>query len=264
MKRSLRRAAEQILHRLAGRLGFRVVRMGSEHPIPTDCDETTAALIARARPLTLTTPERMMALRSALQYLHRTGVEGEIVECGVWRGGSIVVAAETLLELGSTEREIFMYDTFEYMPPPDERDVHVRGYAFADYYDPEAADDNPIFSYLPFEEVKAAIESTGYPRERLHFVKGLIEETIPAQVPDRIALCRLDTDWYSSTAHEMEHLFPRIVPGGILIIDDYGEFLGARQAVDEYLERQAIGELLHRVDASCRVMVIPHGGLPRK
>lgn len=87
-------------------------------------------------------------------------------------------------------------------------------------------------------------------------VQGLVEETIPAQAPDLIALCRLDTDWYRSTKHELEHLVGRIVPGGVLIIDDYGEFDGARRAVDEYVAEHDRDWFLHRVDESCRLVIV--------
>jgi len=107
--------------------------------------------------------------------------------------------------------------------------------------------------------VKGALASTGYPRERMHFVRGMVEETIPAEAPPEIALCRLDTDWYESTAHEMAHLYPRICPGGVLLIDDYGHFMGAK-AVDEYVAARNLPVLLNRIDFTGRLVVVP--GLP--
>jgi O-methyltransferase len=105
------------------------------------------------------------------------------------------------------------------------------------------------------EDVKQNMLSTGYPTEQLHFIKGDVQETIPATVPDRIALLRLDTDWYASTLHELQHLYPLLVPGGVLIIDDYGHFDGARQAVDEYFAEQGTPILLHRLDYTGRMIV---------
>jgi hypothetical protein len=90
-------------------------------------------------------------------------------------------------------------------------------------------------------------------------VRGPVSETIPGQVPERIALCRLDTDYYESTRHELLHLFPRIVPGGVLIIDDYGDFPGCRKAVDEYLAAQDQVLMLTRLDPSGRLAVMPRG-----
>jgi hypothetical protein len=247
MRRGLRRA------------GFELGRV-SEAPdafaIPPDCDPATRAIVERVKPYTLTPPPRVMALCEAIRYLHRAGIEGPIVECGVWRGGSMMAAALTLIELDATERELHMFDTFTEMPLPDERDTHLSGKGGPEFFEEVVAGD-AIYDLLPLDRVRELIESTGYPPERLRFVKGLVEETIPDRAPDSIALLRLDTDWYRSTIHEMEHLYGRIAPGGILIVDDYGEFAGARQAVDEHLAADGRPVLLNRVDFSCRLIQIP-------
>jgi hypothetical protein len=87
-------------------------------------------------------------------------------------------------------------------------------------------------------------------------VKGLVEDTIPEHAPDLLALCRLDTDLYSSTKHEMVHLFPRVNEGGVMIIDDYGQFMGAKKAVDEYLRAIGGGVLLERIDFTARLVIV--------
>lgn len=106
---------------------------------------------------------------------------------------------------------------------------------------------------VPLEAVKRVVLGTGYDEQNVVFVKGKIEETVPAQVPERIALLRLDTDWYESTRHELVHLFPRLVRGGVLIIDDYGHWQGARKATDEYFRENGISLLLNRIDFSARI-----------
>lgn len=113
------------------------------------------------------------------------------------------------------------------------------------------------FRYLPLEEVRAALASTGYPMDRMHFVLGMVEDTIPDAAPAQIALCRLDTDSYASTRHEMTHLVPRIPPGGVLLVDDDGHFMGAKQAVDEHFSAHGPEVLLHRIDFSGRLVIIP-------
>jgi hypothetical protein len=238
-----------------GRLGYDVVARDRPLPIPVDCDEPTRVVIEAVRPYTLTTPERIMALCGAVRHVHTAALPGAIVECGVWRGGSMMAIAMTLVELGVTDRDLYMFDTFTEMPLPDSDDDHVTAGPLAE----GAADwlQDPVFAFLPLEQVRANLEATGYPPERLHFVQGLVEDTIPSQAPEQVALCRLDTDWYRSTAHEMQHLYPRITAGGVLLIDDYGEFLGARRAVDEALEADGRPVLMHRVDASCRLVVAP-------
>jgi O-methyltransferase len=97
--------------------------------------------------------------------------------------------------------------------------------------------------------------STGYDKQKVHFHQGKVELTIPAAAPDQIALLRLDTDWYESTRHELEHLYPRLSPGGILIIDDYGHWSGARKATDEYIEKYAPSLFLARIDYTGRIAV---------
>ena len=95
--------------------------------------------------------------------------------------------------------------------------------------------------------------STGYPPEWVAYVEGLVEETITRSAPTRIALLRLDTDWYESTHHELVHLYPQLERGGVLIVDDYGHFAGARKAVDEYFADDPI--LLSRIDYTGRMAV---------
>ena len=107
------------------------------------------------------------------------------------------------------------------------------------------------------EEVRHNMSTTGYPPEKIRYVKGRVEDTIPGQAPDAIALLRLDTDWYESTRHELVHLMPRVVANGIVIVDDYGHWEGARRAVDEFVAHSERPIFLARIDYSCRLIVMP-------
>jgi O-methyltransferase len=118
-------------------------------------------------------------------------------------------------------------------------------------------DEDSTWAIAGLGEVQRALTTTGYPAERVHLVPGKVEDTIPGAAPDEIALLRLDTDWYESTHHELVHLFPRLVGGGVLIIDDYGYWQGARKAVDEYFAEHDVPLLLNRIDATGRVAVVP-------
>ena len=241
---------------LLGRLGYELARTpAAPAPLPPDCDEFTASVIERVRPYTLTSVERIMGLVEAVRYLVRAEVPGDMVECGVWRGGSMMAVALTLVDLGATDRDLHLFDTFTRTPDPGDEDVAISGVHAADII--EELRTAEAFRYLPMADVEELLQGTGYPKERLHFVPGLVEETIPAAAPDAIALCRLDTDWYASTAHELEHLWPRIAPRGVLLIDDYGEFRGARKAVDEYLAARSERVLLHRMDYTGRLVLKP-------
>lgn len=211
------------------------------------------ALYERVKPYTMTSIERLYAMHKAVEHVARSGVQGAIVECGVWRGGSMMMAALTLAALGRTDRELFLFDTFAGHPRPNpERDLKEH-YDF--WLQRRRTDRSSSWAEVTLEEVRANLSSTGYPLDKVRFVKGVVQDTIPAAAPEAIALLRLDTDWYDSTAHEMHHLYPRLVSGGVLIIDDYGEMPGQKQAVDEFCEQNGVILLLNRIDASGRIAV---------
>ncbi|QTN32005.1 class I SAM-dependent methyltransferase [Akkermansiaceae bacterium] len=225
---------------------------------PYDLSGLQREVLGKVEPFTMTTPERIAVLVDAIQHIEARRIEGDIVECGVWRGGSAMAMAETLIKRGSTERHLWLYDTFEGMSEPTEADTSYDGeLAARQLARTEKSDARSVWCISPLDEVRANMASTSYPAERITLVKGKVEDTIPQTVPDRIALLRLDTDWYESTKHELEHLYPRLVPGGILIIDDYGFWQGARKAVDEYFQSHPPGPMLCRVDASARIGVKP-------
>jgi O-methyltransferase len=214
--------------------------------------------IRRVRKHTMTSPRRLAALCDSVSHVARADVPGAIVECGVWKGGSMMAAALTLIRLGVTDRDLYLFDTFAGMPAPTPEDV----FSAYDGYNPvrhwrRRQKDSGVntWHYVPVEEVRAAVVSTGYPAERVHMVEGKVEDTLPDAAPDKIALLRLDTDWYASTKHEMDQLYPRLSPGGVLILDDYGHYEGARRAVDEYFEEHGGRPLLTRVDYTGRVAV---------
>ena len=111
------------------------------------------------------------------------------------------------------------------------------------------------WALAPLNEVTANMQDTGYVRENLVFVQGKVEETMPKVLPGRISLLRLDTDWYESTYHELVHLFPLLSPRGVIILDDYGHFRGAKEAVDKYFEENNVKILLNRIDYTGRIGV---------
>ena len=219
-----------------------------------DVDKRVIAIFNKIKPYTMTSPDRVFALCDAVRYVVAAGIEGAVVECGVWRGGSSMAAALMLRDLGDTDRDLHLFDTFEGMSAPTERDRRAGGPAAADMLAANTKDAK-VWAYSPLGEVRANLQSTGYPIERVHFVQGKVEDTIPEHAPDKIAILRLDTDWYESTRHELEHLFLRLAVGGVLIIDDYGAWEGARRAVDEFIAAYKAPILLNRIDETGRVAV---------
>lgn len=208
------------------------------------------------RPFTMTSDERIFSLINAVTYVIQQGIPGAFVECGVWRGGSMMVIARTLLHHGHADRDLYLFDTFEGMTEPEAVDVDFEGNRAAAKY--QATSSNPVgqrWSEAGLEDARRNLASTGYPSDRVHYCVGRVEDTLPAQRPDCVALLRLDTDWYQSTMHEMVHLYPAVSQHGIVVIDDYGHWRGSKEAVDEYLSKTGTRCYLHRVDYSGREFV---------
>jgi hypothetical protein len=202
----------------------------------------------------MTSNEKLFALVVAVRYVVDRAIPGEIVECGVWRGGSMQAVALALLGRGVTDRDLRLFDTFAGMPDPTEEDRALDGTPAAELL-AGSPRDAKIWAVASLEDVREGMAETGYPAERVHYSVGKVEDTLPAQAPERIALLRLDTDWYESTRHELQHLYPLLADGGVLIIDDYGHWDGARRAVDEYFAEQAEPLLLNRIDYTGRVAI---------
>ena len=223
--------------------------------LPDDFDEDYRAIIAAVEPFTMTRSDKLHALITATKYIHQHEVPGAVVECGVWRGGSMHAVARVLDAAGDHSRDLYLFDTFEGMPPPTERDRRLRGRSAAELL-AKSKKTRAIWAYASLEEVQAGFKNVPYPAERIHFIKGKVEDTVPAQAPEQIALLRLDTDWYESTRHELEHLYDRLVSGGVLIIDDYGWWKGSREATDEFLRKTGDRILLVRAGTG-RIAVKP-------
>ena len=222
--------------------------------VPFDMDEEFKEIHKRAQPYSMVSPERLYATYQAIKYAEANNIEGDVVECGVWKGGNSMVMAMTLLSCNSQHRNIYLYDTFEGMVEPGEKDIDFKGRHSRGVWHKHQSSDVNEWCYSPLEDVKQNMASTAYPKEKVHFIKGKVEDTIPAEIPDKIAVLRLDTDWYDSTVHELEHLFPRLADKGILLIDDYGHWKGQKEAVDAYFADK-FKPLLSRTDYSGRMMI---------
>ncbi|MFL6836790.1 MAG: TylF/MycF/NovP-related O-methyltransferase [Bradyrhizobium sp.] len=204
-------------------------------------------------PFTMVSRERLYAHFQAVRYVVENNIDGDIVECGVWRGGTSMLGALTLLGMNETSRQLWLYDTFAGMTAPTDADVSPwEGANAIKLWRKNQKRDVNKWCYAPIEEVKKNLTSTSYPAEKTNFVKGDVVETLKASVPNKIAVLRLDTDWYESTRAEMEVLFPRLVRGGVILIDDYGAWKGCKKAVDEYLGAHKIPLMLHRTDYTGR------------
>ncbi len=225
-----------------------------EEDIPKDMDIEFKEVYFKCKDYTMTSIERMYALYKATKYVIEHGIKGDFVECGVWKGGSSMVIALTLLQMKDTSRRIYLYDTYMGMTKPTEKDRYISNQMLAinDWKNNNTLTHNN-WACCSLEEVQKNMYSTKYPPEKIIFIKGKVEETIPKNMPENISLLRLDTDWYESTYHEMLHLFPLISSKGIIIIDDYGWFTGAKEAVDTYFKQNNISILFNRIDITGRL-----------
>lgn len=200
------------------------------------------AVHARVRPYTMITEEKLQMLYNAVQQVNAAGVEGDFVEAGVWKGGaSMTMAYAQLTATPAPQRSLWLYDTYEGMPKPnstkddakskEEYQKVQEGKAKEDYVE------EGKWCYGSEEQVRANMLATGYPKEHLRFVKGKVEDTLKVDdnIPAKIAILRLDTDWYESTKMELHRMWPRLQPGGLLIMDDYCAWGGSRTAADEFL-----------------------------
>lgn len=224
------------------------------YPAP-DLGPWEVDLLRKVGRYTMTEQDRIIALAQATRYVVRRKIPGCIVECGVWKGGSMMAVAYTLIDEKDTIRDLYLYDTFEGMVAPGQNDRSFDGRS-AESQLAAASKGTERWCEASLNEVRANLRRTGYPAELIHYAQGPVEATLPAQSPPGpIALLRLDTDWYQSTLHELTHLFPLLQPGGILLIDDYGHWEGARKATDEYLATLPQAYLLHRIDYTGRMLV---------
>lgn len=229
-------------HKFASKVGF------------VDLDERMREILSAVEPYTLTSGDRVASLCTSVDYIVEHEIPGAFVECGLWRGGSLMAVLLRLRQLGIVDRDVLGFDTFTGQPEPTGEDVDFHGRAEGrKTVGAQIVDKLTHFDEVSRDEVFKVLASTGYPVERIHLVQGLVENTIPKSAPETISLLRLDTDYYDSTRHELQHLYPRISVGGVLIIDDYGHFKGSRKAVDEYFKGHPI--FLQRVDYSCRVAI---------
>ena len=186
---------------------------------------------------TMTSIERMYALYKAVEYIVKAKIPGDLVECGVWKGGSAMIIVRTLLMMRETGKKIYLYDTYEGMSEPTEEDKKISSDNLAIHkWKSQQKKQYNEWCFASLREVKNNLFSTGYPQKNLVFLKGKVENTIPKIMPSKIALLRLDTDWYKSTKHELKYLFPVLAKRGVLILDDYGSWAGAKKAVDEYFK----------------------------
>lgn len=246
----IKQVLNKIIIKTADQLGFSISKTDSV----IKNDDYFQKIYALCKPFTMTSIYRMYSLYNAVKYVVTAKIPGDFIECGVWQGGSSMIIALTLIHENATNRKIYLYDTFEGMTTATNQDVLLSNNLSAKVMlRRKKTEGNNVWCYAPLPVVKKNMVSTNYPQKNIIYVKGKVENTIPRTIPRTIALLRLDTDWYSSTKHELVHTYPLLSKNGVLIIDDYGCWAGAKKAVDEYFRYTPI--LLNRIDETGRIVI---------
>jgi O-methyltransferase len=246
---------KRVINHIASSCGYQISRRGYPSlPLEWRNDATIHSIWQNVESYTMTSPQRIAGLVQAARHVARNNIAGACVECGVWRGGSSMAVCLSLLADQVSDRHMFLYDTFAGMSEPTDADRDFSGDTAAAQLS-RTERGKGVWCEAGVEDVLANMLGTHYPAENIRLIKGKVEDTIPGIIPESIALLRLDTDWYESTRHELEHLYPRLAIGGVLILDDYGHWQGARKAVDEFFLQRSEFPLLMPLDFTGRIMV---------
>lgn len=224
----------------------RIRERGSEN-FPSYVQEDFIKLYQKYSGVSMVPWQGMHDAYQAASYIAQHLDEGDVVECGVWRGGVSALMYETVSKYRDNPLKFWLFDTFEGMSDPTEHDFK-SGRTFADTISKHKGllrnDGGSNWCRGELDDVKDTMRLAAGSLENVEFVRGMVEETLfGASLPNKIALLRLDTDFYESTKTELEVLYPRLVKGGVLIIDDFGAWAGARKATQEYLEQISEGAL---------------------
>lgn len=253
----LSRIVKTFLKKVYCAIGFKVVRIEKNpaviYPYDIAEDKEFIEIYKKCKPYAMTGIVGMYSLYKGVEYVVRNKILGDLVECGIWRGGGSMLMAYTLLKMEEAGRRIYLYDTYKGMTKPGEWDIRFDNKPAIEEWSANVEKDINKCCYASIEEVKSNLFLTGYPKDKLIFVEGDVENTIPSIMPDKISILRLDTDWYEGTYHQLCHLFPRLSPHGIIIIDDYGYWKGCKKAVDEYIKEKDINIMLNRIDNNGRI-----------
>lgn len=255
MQTILKKTANSIL----SQFGLKLIKHTSDKSVllPVEASNYERNLITECGQYSMTGPIRMWALVQSINYVRRNSIAGDFVECGVWKGGNLALM-QKMVEMYKLDRKVYGFDTFEGMSEPTEHDIDYAGNLASKMMEQKEKIDgvSNVHAFAGLSQVKQNLASVGI-TDSVKLVQGKVEDTLQIEenIPAKISILRLDTDWYESTKFELERLYPRLTHGGVLIIDDYGHFQGAKKAVDEFFEDLGEDVWLHYIDYTCRLMI---------
>lgn len=241
---------------LLGHLGYQMRKISSRYNAPVELSDQEITLIKQILDsgYTMTSFERLANTVRSCNYVVENKIAGDFVECGVWRGGNGILAKKVFSALGS-DKMVWMFDTFGGMTEPTEFDVAATTQTSADekFKDSQRGTHN-AWCYASLEDVQQNCLDSGFQLTDFTFIKGDVCKTLgdTSNLPSEISILRLDTDWYESTKSELEILYPLLSTKGVLIIDDYGHWEGARKAVDEYFQDSDYKPYMNSIDYTGR------------
>ncbi|NQY06764.1 MAG: class I SAM-dependent methyltransferase [Flavobacteriaceae bacterium] len=248
---------KQLIQSTLKKLNLRIVKEGTYDNIPQEATEFERFLINQCHQFSMTGNLRMWSIIQAIKHIKHNNIKGDLVECGVWKGANLVLMQNMLEHLSLDNKKIYGYDTFEGMSDSSEFDVDFQDREWTTFSKTIKRDEKVVNAWCVagIELVRKLYNEFTNENNNLELIKGDVIETLEkeANLPDKISLLRLDTDFYESTKKELEVLYPRLQKGGILIIDDYGHWKGAKKAVDDYFTGEY--HFMHVIDYTCRMII---------
>ena len=240
--------------------GLTIEKKNYQNNLSPDIQEYEKRLIDTAKRFSMTSKIRMLALCRAFKHINENNIDGDFVECGVWKGGNLILLQNLMHEFKNLERKIIGFDTFEGMTEPSQFDVNLKNQAAIKLLNQEKKIENDVkennWCFSSYDSVLKNFKDNTR-SNNLVLIKGDVKETLneDKNLPKKISILRLDTDFYESTKIELEKLYPLLSKNGILIIDDYGHWQGAKKAVDEYFSKTNYKPFLNIVDYTCRLII---------
>ncbi len=240
-----------------GKLGLQISRIDRKIKYPVEFTKRDIEIFnyVNERDLTMIGQQRMFSNILIAKWITQNELDGDFVECGVWRGGSTLLVKMIFEEYGNNSK-VWLFDTFKGMTEPTDDDINFVGQPARHKYLKSRKSDYVNWVYASYQEVKENFIRSGVKIEDCEFVIGDVLKTIKDYDDKikKISFLRLDTDWYESTKIELDYFYPKIVKDGFLVIDDYGHWGGSRKATDEYLSEKKIHKFKNMIDFSCRMI----------
>ncbi len=257
MKNDFFKPIKIIIKKTLGKFGLQISRINSKIRYPVEFTKRDIEIFnyVYERNLTMIGKQRMFSNILIAKWITQNELEGDFVECGVWRGGSTLLVKMIFEEYGNNSK-VWLFDTFKGMTQPTDVDINFSGELAKVKYLKSKKTDYVDWAYAGYKDVKDNFIRSGVKIDDCVFVKGDVLKTIPRYNDKlkKISFLRLDTDWYESTKIELDYFYPKIVKDGFLVIDDYGHWGGSRKAADQYFHKNQINEFKNMIDSSSRMI----------